>query len=348
MKNEITQRREGSVLYEPPEPLFPDLPPRRPRMLVRAVACLVILCVAIFIMVIVVSASGRGEGDFGTEKNTLPVEHENETATEDTEWESDEETEEVTDNSHFETESAENETVTPPRGVIEVDLSLAERGDGYIVNYTDKKVDIEGLLDRGFVGAEENGGAAPVVMILHTHTSEEYYGSKNEYLDGVISVGDALSARLNTRGLNTLHCTVIHDGGEGNAYISARETIDMMLKVYPSIKYVIDLHRMELESDGLPIKTVSSEGLAQIRLTVSASGEGWQEDLSLALAIRQGLNKGDARLCMPPVLSSSRYNSDMSAYYLMIDIGASGNTAREAVKSAERLAEAICDAVIAK
>jgi stage II sporulation protein P len=93
-------------------------------------------------------------------------------------------------------------------------------------------------------------------MILHTHTSEAYAGVRSEYLDGVISVGDALTQRLNVLGLTAIHCTVIHDGGEGNAYISARETIEMMLRVYPSIKYVIDLHRMELEYDGVPIKTV--------------------------------------------------------------------------------------------
>ena len=315
-----------------------------------------LVCIAVFIWIIAVSASDAGD-DLITTVDTVGEIFESESEASNTEGVSEEITEEITeivedtacaDTFCEETELAESETLTPIPEVVEVDLSLAERGDGYIINYTDKIVDIAGLLDRGFVDSEERNSSAPVVMILHTHTSEGYYKGKNEFLDGVISVGEVLSARLNALGLTALHCTVIHDGGESNAYISARETIEMMLKVYPTIKYVIDLHRIELDTGGVPIKTLSSEGLAQIRLTVSASGDGWQENLSLALSLRQKLNDNDARLCMPPVLSSSRYNSDLSLYYLMVDIGATGNTVKEARNSAKKLARAIYDTVAEK
>ena len=354
MKNEVSKRGETRVLYEPPEPLFPDPPPRKSRVfLLRLVTFAVLACVLVLVWVTAVSADGQ-ENNTDTTETEMPIETEGtegasvplqteEPTFEETQTVINEETTEETES------TTESEMVTtPPDEVIESDLSLSERGDAYIVNYTDNAVEIAELLDRGFVDCAEKNSPSPVVMILHTHTSEAYYKSKNEYLDGVISVGDVLSRKLNALGLTTIHCTVIHDGGEGNAYISARETIKTMLKVYPTIEYVIDLHRMEHESDGMPVKTMSAEGLAQIRLTVSADSTGWQENLSLALTLRQKLNAGEARLCMPPVLSPSRYNSDLSEYYLMVDIGSRGNTAREATLAAERLAWVIYDTVITK
>ena len=356
MKNEISKKRETRVLYEPPEPLFPDLPPRRPIMLARLAAFFLLACAVIVVWVISASASG---GDNETEAVTGGGVTETEnletvlTSGEDvTVAETEEETAsteiESTECEETESESEEQTSSVAPIEMIESDLSEAERGDTYIVNYTDKAVEIAELLDRGFVDCEEKNSSAPVVMILHTHTSEAYYGARSEYLDGVIAVGDALSRKLNALGLSTLHCTVIHDGGEGNAYISARETIEMMLRVYPSIKYVIDLHRMELEANGITIKTVSADGLAQIRLTVSADSAGWQENLSLALSLRQSLNENGSRICMPPTLSPSRYSSDLSRYYLMVDIGSTGNSVREARLAAERLASALCDTVVRK
>ncbi|MBR3879111.1 MAG: stage II sporulation protein P [Clostridia bacterium] len=353
MKNEVSKREETRVLYEPPEPLFPDLPPKSPRVFwLRLAAFATLALIIIFVWITAVSAGNEeNETQFtGTEPQNKTEITESERESTETEEPVDKETQTET-NEELTAEQTENEIGTetdntPQMDFVESDLSLAERGDAYIVNYTEKAVGIAELLDRGFVDCEEKNSPSPIVMILHTHTSEAYYKSENKYLGGVISVGDALSRRLNALGLTAIHCTVIHDDGEGNAYIAAGETIKMMLKVYPSIKYVIDLHRMELESDGVPVKTVSTEGLAQIRLTVSADGAGWQENLSLALSVRQKLNENGTRLCMPPTLSPSRYNSDLPEYYLMVDVGATGNTVREATFAAERLAEAIYDTVI--
>jgi hypothetical protein len=83
-----------------------------------------------------------------------------------------------------------------------------------------------------------------------------------------------------------------------------------------------------------------------MRLTVSADSPGWQENLSLALTLRQRLNEDGARICMPPMISPSRYNSDLSRYYLMVDIGSSGNSVREARLAAERLARALFDTLV--
>ncbi len=381
-KNEITPRKENRVLYEPPEPLFPDLIPRKRRLLPRIIAFAVFVTVAVLIWVMAVSGEhgedmtgGDGSGEYNSgiqtedDSRTSNESGEPERETSDTEAaasgsESDEDTEnsETECNTESETQNAETseneseseneeETKTEANGfdVREADLSQIEKGESYIINYTSKTPDIEGLIDRGFTDVVKGGNQAPEVMVIHTHTSEMYFGGDGTYLDGVVAIGDALVQRLNSLGLSSVHCTVIHDKNDRNAYLNARDTIKTMLEIYPSIKYVIDLHRLELEKEGEIIKTVSGceDASAQIRLSVSAdSGVGWQEDLALALALRGELNKKGERICMPPVLSSSIYNSDLPEYYIMADIGTSGNTVGEARAAARRFAEAFVKIVI--
>jgi stage II sporulation protein P len=238
-----------------------------------------------------------------------------------------------------------NDTVT-------LDISDASGSLGHVINFSDKDIDEDGLLDGGFMYTETRGDPAPVVMIIHTHTSEEY--TKNDSssfkgLNSVVSVGESINAKLNAAGLSAVHCTVIHDADDVNAYVSARETIKTMLQIYPSIKYVIDVHRMDREEDGRIVKTLSEVGSAQMKITVSAdgtTGRNWQDGLALAIALRQELNSDGKALCAPTVLSAGRYNSDLCRYYLMLDVGARGNTTEEAMAAGEYFAEALLSVVL--
>ncbi|MGM9643840.1 MAG: stage II sporulation protein P [Eubacteriales bacterium] len=363
-KNEVGERRESNVLFEPVEPLFPDLVPRPRRFLPRIIALALFALTVAAVWAVV--ASGEDEGDIlGSDegyRESSPNEsiYESEPSEETSEGEAD-----GAESDRHENESMESgkDTKTDVGGehesteiiesasIKEVDLSQIEKGDKYIINYTSKTPDISGLIDRGFIDCEKTGEAAPVVMVIHTHTSETYLGGENSFFGGVASAGDVLVQRLNRLGLSTLHCTVIHDGDDKNAYLNARDTIKTMLEIYPSIKYIIDLHRLKLEADGEIIKTVSGspDGSAQIRLTASAgSGDRWQENLSLALALKSSLNRGGEHVCMPAVLSQSTYNSDLAEYYIMVDIGSSGNAVDEAKAAAKRLADALADVLLEK
>ncbi len=371
---DVLKRRGGGVLYEPPEPLFPDLIRRRHGNIVKVMAFIAFIGILAAVLAVAVigddreGGSGNGFFDRGDlvgessdqektehvreelsearESESLPCEHVTEMASEAV-------SENGTDPAS--NGSAETEESDPQDGyrdnIKEVDLSWSERGESFIFNYSEREADISGLIDRGFIYKEERSSAAPLVMVIHTHTSEKYYSGNSEAaaLSGVAAVGDVLNIRLNSFGLSSIHCTVIHDVGNENAYRAARETIKTMLKIYPSIRYVIDLHRMQIKEDGLVARTFSgsADGSAQIRLSVSAeSGPAWQEELSLALALRDRLNRNGERICMPVLLSASRYNSDLCEYYIMVDIGSSGNTFDEASAAAHRLARAMSDVIL--
>ena len=245
--------------------------------------------------------------------------------------------------------TGEEDTIPPLQNdcdAVSMDMSCAERGNAYIINYTGIAVDAEGILEMGFHNAKYFYTEHPVVLILHTHTSEGYYDTdKNDPLHpmthSVVAVGEKLAEELNSRGISTVHCTVIHDG-RGSPYSNARETIRTMLEIYPTVEYVIDLHRAELfDENGKAVKVVSPTGEGQIRLSVSSESQKSRDSLALALSLRRMLNENDQRLCMPVIFTSSAFNADLSSYYLKLDVGSVGNNAAEAISSAEKLAEAM-------
>ena len=245
--------------------------------------------------------------------------------------------------------TGEEDTIPPLQNdcdAVSMDMSCAERGNAYIINYTGIAVDAEGILEMGFQNAKYFYTEHPVVLILHTHTSEGYYDTdKNDPLHpmthSVVTVGEKLAEELNSRGISTVHCTVIHDGG-GSPYSNARETIRTMLEIYPTVEYVIDLHRAELfDENGKAVKVVSPTGEGQIRLSVSSESQKSRDSLALALSLRRTLNENGQKLCMPVIFTSSAFNADLSFYYLKLDVGSVGNNVAEAISSAEKLAEAM-------
>ena len=232
--------------------------------------------------------------------------------------------------------------------VIDVDLSRAEKGDGYIVNYTGLSIDTEGIFEIGFFGGKQNYSEHPTVMILHTHTSEGYYDlcadePLHTVTKSVVAVGERIAYILNDNGVPTVHCTVIHDG-EGDPYENAAETIRAMLDIFPTVEYIIDLHRLsEYDDLGRAVRTESALGSAQVRLTVSSEGILTRDSLALAMLLRSKLNRGDRRLCLPVVFTDSEYNSTATPYYLKLDVGAVGNSTQEAIAAGELFAEALIE-----
>ncbi len=244
-------------------------------------------------------------------------------------------------------EESESDIAETVAETVSSDLSLAGRGDGYIVNYSKHQIDTEGLLEMGFWGSRYSYTEQPAVLILHTHTKEGYYDlDKNEpshiLTKSVVSVGERVTYELNRRGIPTVHCTVIHGSDDGNAYASAAETIRDMLKIYPSIKYVIDLHRLEtVDANGKMLRTESAIGTAQIRLTVSSHGILERDTLALALCLRRELNREGKRLCMPVVFTDSELNAEAVPYYLKVDVGSWGNEVSEALAAGDLFAETL-------
>ena len=257
------------------------------------------------------------------------------------------------------------ENATPVRSM---DLAYLERGKGYLHNDTAYHPDVEGLLSLELTPPSLSD--RPLVLILHTHTSESYLPEGTEYItsplgdltysrdetQNVLSVGETLCRALNEKGITALHCTVMHDDPTLNgSYRRSEETVKRYLEEYPSIEYVIDLHRDAVTtSEGTIVRAVGydtkGEPIAQIMPVVGTDGNGsdytnWEENLAFALQLREQLNgKGNA-ICRPVYLRNESFGQELAKYSVLLEIGTAANSIEEATRAALMLAEALAQMI---
>ena len=234
-------------------------------------------------------------------------------------------------------------------------------GDVFIKNTSRQTVE-----DIAFDGtfAAKLGADAPQVLILHTHGSEAYTMPEGqEYVstgtfrtaDGsvsVIRVGDEIAAALSQHSISVLHDRALYDDPEYNgAYYRAEDAIEAYLEKYPSISFILDVHRDALEDKaGHQYKVITREdpSCAQVSLVMGSSWEGWQENLKLAVAVQQHLTDQYPTLMRPVTVRNSDYNEYFTPGSLLVEVGAAGNSLDEALAAARLFAHGFAEVVTGK
>lgn len=203
----------------------------------------------------------------------------------------------------------------------------------------------------------------PAVLIVHTHSSEAYTMEAGfEYAQSdtlrtlderysVVRVGDEIADILTDAGIGVLHDTQPNDYPNYNgAYERMRQTIEGYLAEYPGIQMVLDIHRDAAEdADGNPVALtaeVNDEACAELMLVVGTDEGGlshpdWQENLANALKVQALLNRTAPGLCRNLDLRTERFNQHETPGSMLVEVGASGNTLAEALRSARILADAL-------
>lgn len=237
---------------------------------------------------------------------------------------------------------------TPPLTFRTEDAALVE-----VYNDCGYETDLQAMLQKPLSWDLTEEG--PAVLILHSHGSEGYressgYRSLNTS-DNVVSVGTRLKEKLEQAGIGVIHDTTLHDQPSYNqSYIEAREAIEEYLKAYPSIRLVLDIHRDAVETaDGSQkgyTQTVDGQEAAQLMMVVGTDAGGrnhpnWEENLSLAVKLHVQLEKQNPGICRPISFRAQRFNQDLSAGGMLIEVGAAGNSREEALLGAEVLAQGI-------
>lgn len=232
-------------------------------------------------------------------------------------------------------------------------------GRVYISNSTSHELSVQEL-QKPFAAAL--GKEEPQVLILHTHGSEAYTpvpGTEivwsgdyrtTDYRYNVVRVGDEMAEVLGEAGLSVLHDRTLYDyPNYTGAYDRALAAIQKYLERYPSIRFVLDVHRDAIEDgQGNQYKAVSEvEGAgvsAQMSLVVGSDGSGlehpdWLENLRLAAAVQQDILEHYPTLMRPVLLRNSRYNQHATTGSLLLEVGAAGNSPEEAVLAGRLFAE---------
>ena len=231
-------------------------------------------------------------------------------------------------------------------------------GRVYISNSTKYTLTGEELL-KPF--AAELTGDAPQILILHSHGSEGYTQAEDDCIVwtgncrttdsryNVVRMGDAMAEVFGEAGISVLHDRTLYDYPEyAGSYDRSLTGIDSYLKEYPSIRFVLDVHRDAIEAaDGSQVKVVSEiEGqgtAAQLSLVVGSDGGGlshpnWMENLRLAVAIQEQALTDYPTLMRPLLLRNSRYNQHATTGSLLVEVGTAGNAPEEAELAARLFA----------
>ena len=228
----------------------------------------------------------------------------------------------------------------------------------YIKNKSSRTLDPAVLGDRQFAACPQQG---PQVLIVHSHASESYtMPPGQEYVPSgtfrtadrscnMVRVGDELAAELSSYGISVVHDRTLHDGESYNdAYENSLASIQSYLAKYPSIVYVLDLHRdaSSGKQQLRPLAQTAGGAAAKIMLVVGTDRgnrihPNWRKNFSLALRLQTLLERVSPGITRPLNLRTQRFNQDLSPGALLIEIGGAGNTHQEALASTDILAQAI-------
>jgi len=212
------------------------------------------------------------------------------------------------------------------------------------------------------------GTDGPQVLILHTHGSEAYtpaedadvlWSGNHRTTDSrysVVRVGDEMANVLSSAGISVLHDRTLYDYPEySGAYDRSLEAIQRYLEQYPSICFILDVHRDAIEDGaGNQYKLITeSGGMAQLSLVVGSDGSGlehpnWMENLRLAVALQTQLLEKQPTLMRPILLRNSRYNQHAATGSLLVEVGAAGNSPEEALLAGQFFAQELASLLLNK
>lgn len=199
-------------------------------------------------------------------------------------------------------------------------------------------------------------GEEPSVLILHTHATESYSRRGENYKEtsawrtldvdyNMLALGKLVAEILEENHIPVIHDESLHDHPSYNgSYTRARKTLQQLLEEYPGIRLVLDLHRDASSGEEGQMRTraeVAGETTAQLMVVIGTNHENYEENLSLGLKLHALLEQRSPGIMRPLQLRGQRFNQDLNPGSLLIEIGAAGNSHREARLAAEQLAEAI-------
>lgn len=231
-----------------------------------------------------------------------------------------------------------------------------------INNATDYDVNLDAMCADKLAITPEDG--KPLVLIMHTHTTECYSGDEmsgeternTDENVNVIAVGNEIENVLTSYGIGVIHDKTYHDyPSYQSSYTRALSTIEGVLKENPSIQVVLDVHRDAfVYSDGSRLRVACEQNgvpTAQVMLVVGTNSMGlwhdnWRDNLTFAAKIQNSAEIMYPGLMRPVNLRTERFNGHTTRGSLILEVGSNGNTLDEAKEGGRDVARAIAAALI--
>ena len=209
----------------------------------------------------------------------------------------------------------------------------------------EEQINMKELLEKDLSINDELNG--PKILIIHSHPQESYIASKNESKGNVVEVGSELEKILEAN----YKVSVLHLDGDGNqdlinAYDRIESRVQKVLKEYPSIEVIIDIHRdiaiepTEVMIDNKSVAKINiingismDSDVGTIGSLVEYNNPYITENLSLSTQVKYASEKIAPNLIDNIIIQKYRYSLHMLPKSLMINVGNNMDTI-EAAKNA--------------
>lgn len=209
-------------------------------------------------------------------------------------------------------------------------------------------------------------GQSPAVGFYSTHAYESYLsemaarpvflGDVTTWDNGhnIVRVAEELARTLFERhNISTVHSASHHNQeGQALSYKYSRLTAQRILKQYPSVRILADIHRDSTERGPETVAEIGGRKYARVMLVVAMGDPDAglvQPNAAKALTFSNELFKimeqkypGLGRQVLP---RKARYNQDLIPGAILIEIGGPENSLDEALNTAQAMADVLAEAI---
>ncbi len=218
----------------------------------------------------------------------------------------------------------------------------------YCTNRTDLEFEINDYAEKPYPIKKINiKNEEPKVLIIHTHGTEAYRDTgengitRSENTDkNVVRVGEELAQVLRSYGIPVIHSKTMHDKiSYVKAYDSSKTEAMQYLENYPTIEYVIDVHRDALGTEENPVKTYTTqngESSAQLMFVMGTNASGgnhpnYEKNLTMAVHLQKTANQLFPGLMRPINVRPIIFNQNLRDGCMILEVGSDANTLAEAI-----------------
>ena len=228
---------------------------------------------------------------------------------------------------------------------------------GYNEIETDNYQDFEKLKEVSFYMSDPNKREIknPIVYIYNSHQLENYNNDNLEIYGitpNVLMASYLLKEKLNDLNIpaivedtNLTEFLRINNWQHSDSYKASRIFILDKQNTYPTIKYLIDIHRDSVGKNLTSIR-INNKNYAKILFVVGLEHSNYQKNLDLANNINNifnkkypGLSRGVYKKEGPNV--NGIYNQDISSNAMLIEVGGVDNTIEEVMNTVNAISEVL-------
>ncbi len=193
--------------------------------------------------------------------------------------------------------------------------------------------------------------SSPQVYIYNTHQTESYSMKTLEPYNitpSVMMASYLMKEHFQKAGIETIvEETNISDYMKeqgyqyAKSYVASRTFVESILKKYPDLKLIIDLHRDAIPHDSSTI-TIGEKNYAKVLFIVGMNNPNYQANLSLAQSISDLINQSYPKLSRGIMSKSGSnvnglYNQDLNGNMILLELGANENTIDEVQNTVEAI-----------